>query len=139
MLRISSSQLKNINSKVFKNLLPALALVVETVTKGVDIGGPGVVQFVMLQCVKDCGLHNLNIDMIISFACLIGWLDSSPVEIQIKLRHDLQKPGWAGVNIGMAPWMALITTHAIACAIARAIAGPQSLAHYDSYRRPSSV
>jgi hypothetical protein len=31
-------------------------------------------------CVEDCGLHNQNIDMIILFACLVDWLDSSPVE-----------------------------------------------------------
>jgi len=31
-------------------------------------------------CVKDCGLHNENIDMIILFACLVGWHDSLPVE-----------------------------------------------------------
>ncbi len=30
-------------------------------------------------CDKDCGLS--NIDMIILFACLVGWLNSSPVEI----------------------------------------------------------
>jgi len=33
-------------------------------------GGGGVVYNV---CIKDCGLHNQNINMI--FACLIGWLD----------------------------------------------------------------
>jgi len=32
-------------------------------------------------CVKDCGLHNKNIDMIILFACLVGWLDSSFIGI----------------------------------------------------------
>jgi hypothetical protein len=31
-------------------------------------------------CFKDCGLHNRNIDMIFLFACLVGWLNSSPVE-----------------------------------------------------------
>jgi hypothetical protein len=31
-------------------------------------------------CVKDFGLHNKNIDMIILFASLVGLLDSSPVE-----------------------------------------------------------
>jgi len=29
------------------------------------------------MCVKDCGLHNRNIDMIILFACLAAWLDST--------------------------------------------------------------
>jgi len=37
------------------------------------------------MCVKDCGLHNKNIDMIILLACLVGWIDSSPVEIQKNL------------------------------------------------------
>jgi len=32
-----------------------------------------------------------SIDMIILFACLLGWLNSSPVEIQKQLRHDLLK------------------------------------------------
>ncbi len=42
------------------------------------------------MCVKDCGLKNQSIDMIILFACLNGWLDSSSaVEIQKNLRHDL--------------------------------------------------
>jgi len=36
-----------------------------------------------------------NIDMIILFACLVGWLNSSPVK---KLRHDLLKTAWAAVN-----------------------------------------
>jgi len=35
-------------------------------------------------CVKDFGLHNQNIDMIIFLACLVGWLYSSPVEIKDK-------------------------------------------------------
>jgi len=29
--------------------------------------------------IKDCGLHNQNFDLIILFACLFGWLNSSPV------------------------------------------------------------
>jgi len=37
------------------------------------------------MCVKDCGLHNQNLNMIILLACLVGWLDSSPVEIQKKI------------------------------------------------------
>ncbi len=32
-------------------------------------------------CVKDCGLHNQNIDMIILFECLVGRLVGRPVEI----------------------------------------------------------
>jgi len=35
-------------------------------------------------CVKDCGFHNQNIDMIILFACFVGWHNSSPVEIEKK-------------------------------------------------------
>jgi len=38
-----------------------------------------------VQCVKDFGLHNQNIIIEILFACLVGWLDSSPVEIPKKL------------------------------------------------------
>ncbi len=34
------------------------------------------------MCVKDCGFHNQNIDVIILYACLVGWLKYSPVEIQ---------------------------------------------------------
>jgi hypothetical protein len=30
-----------------------------------------------------------HINMIILFACLVGWLDSSPIEIKKKLRHNL--------------------------------------------------
>jgi len=44
--------------------------------------------------------------MIILFACLVGWLDPTPIEIIKKIRHDLLKPDWAGVNTGMAPCMA---------------------------------
>jgi len=48
--------------------------------------------------------------MIILFPCLVGWLDSSPIEIFFfKLRHNLPKTAWAyswggimaGVNTGM--------------------------------------
>ncbi len=39
-------------------------------------------------CVKDCGHPNQSIDVIILFACLVGWLDSSPLDSK-KLRHDL--------------------------------------------------
>jgi hypothetical protein len=38
-------------------------------------------------CVKDFGLHNQNIKMIILFVCLVYWLNSSPLELK-KLRHD---------------------------------------------------
>jgi len=34
-----------------------------------------------------CGQRNQNIDMII--VLIVGWLNSSPVEIKKKLRHDL--------------------------------------------------
>jgi len=33
------------------------------------------------MCGKDYELHNQDIDTIILFACLVAWLDSSPVEI----------------------------------------------------------
>jgi len=46
--------------------------------------------------------------MLILFACLSGWLDASPVEIKTKLRHG--HPAWAGVNTGIAPCMALVST-----------------------------
>jgi hypothetical protein len=42
-------------------------------------------------CVKDCGLDNQNIDMIILYSCLVGWLDSLPVEIQIKIKAQSLK------------------------------------------------
>jgi len=48
-------------------------------------------------CAKDCGLHNQNIDFIILFACLVGWLDSSPVE----LGHDQFKK-LLGLMLGLA-------------------------------------
>ncbi len=38
-------------------------------------------------CVNNCALHNQNIDMIILFACLFGWLDSLLLEIE-KIRHN---------------------------------------------------
>ncbi len=41
--------------------------------------------------------------MIILFACLVDRLDSSPIEIKKKLRQDLQKPAWAGINNDLAP------------------------------------
>ncbi len=40
------------------------------------------------MCVKDCGLYNQNIDMIYLVECLVGWLNSSHIEIQKKLMHD---------------------------------------------------
>ncbi len=36
------------------------------------------------MCVKDCGLHNFNIDIIILFAYLIGWLNFSPEKIKAQ-------------------------------------------------------
>jgi len=36
------------------------------------------------MCVKDCGLHNQNINMVIIIAFLVGWLNSIRVEIQKK-------------------------------------------------------
>jgi hypothetical protein len=67
-------------------------------------------------CVKDCGLHNQNIDMIILFACLVARLNSSPVEIKKnegKIFKNLL--GLArGVNTVMAPCIALVSTHPIA-------------------------
>ncbi len=36
--------------------------------------------------VKECGLHNQNIDMIILFACFVGWFDSSFLEIWIWIK-----------------------------------------------------
>jgi len=44
-------------------------------------------------------LKTKKIDMIIIFACLVGWLNSSPVEIQKKIEIGLLL---AGVNTGMA-------------------------------------
>jgi len=38
-------------------------------------------------CVKDCGLHYQNIDMIILFSCLVGWFNSSPEEIKKIKEH----------------------------------------------------
>jgi hypothetical protein len=53
-------------------------------------------------CVKDCGLHNQNINMIILFACLVGWLDTSPVKKNGTIFKKLlglmlglaRKPAW---------------------------------------------
>ncbi len=39
--------------------------------------------------VKDCGPHNQNSHLIIVFACLVAWLDTSLVEIKKKIRHGL--------------------------------------------------
>ncbi len=41
------------------------------------------------MCVKDCGHHNQTIDKIILFACLVGWLESSPRTNEKKLRHEV--------------------------------------------------
>ncbi len=42
-----------------------------------------------------------NIVMIILFACLVGWLNSSLVEMKKEIRHNLKKTSWAGMNTGM--------------------------------------
>ncbi len=56
-------------------------------------------------CVKDCGLHNQNINPVISFACLVVYLDYSPVEIK-KIKVQFLKTAWAyawdGKNIAIA-------------------------------------
>ena len=38
--------------------------------------------FTTAMCAKDCGINNQNIDILILIACLVAWLDSSPVEIK---------------------------------------------------------
>jgi len=57
-------------------------------------------------CAKDYGLHDQNIDMIILFACLVGWLESSLVEIKNKNKEQSLRKllglMLSGVNIGMA-------------------------------------
>jgi len=40
-----------------------------------------------------------NKNMIIICACLVGWLDSSPVE---KIKAQSLKTTWAGANTGMS-------------------------------------
>jgi hypothetical protein len=40
--------------------------------------------FTATMCAKDCGFNNKNIDILILFACLVAWLDSSPAEIKKK-------------------------------------------------------
>jgi len=45
--------------------------------------------FTTAMCAKDCGINNQNIDILILFACLVAWLDSSPAEIKKKLGHNL--------------------------------------------------
>jgi len=52
-------------------------------------------------CFKDCGLYIKNIDMMILFACLVGWLHSSPVEIKKKIKAQSLKSAWAGTNNSM--------------------------------------
>ncbi len=54
--------------------------------------------------VTDFGLHNQNIDMIILFACLVGWLDSSLVEIEKRIKAQSLK-NWS---------MSLVSAHTIA-------------------------
>jgi len=38
-------------------------------------------------CNMDCGLHYQNIDLIIVFACLVGWLNFSPVVNFINVKR----------------------------------------------------
>jgi hypothetical protein len=40
---------------------------------------------------KACGFHNQNNNMDILFACLVNWLDSSPVEINKKIKAQSLK------------------------------------------------
>jgi len=61
------------------------------------------------MCANDCGLHNQNIDKIILFAYLFGWLYYSSVEIKQNKAQT-----WAGVNTGMAFISTRTITHAIA-------------------------
>ncbi len=71
------------------------------------------------MCVKDCGLHNKNIDMKILLACLVGWIDSSPVEIQKNL-------GTIFKNLLGLAWLTIRPMHGPMHMYLR---GPQSLAH----------
>ncbi len=61
-------------------------------------------------CITDCGLRNQKYYMMVLFAYLIGWLNSSPIEIKI-LKHDFLKitrvRAWAGMNSGMQVHMRL--------------------------------
>jgi len=45
-------------------------------------------ELTFIVCVKECRLIKI-INMIILFACIVGWLDSPNVEIKKKLTHDL--------------------------------------------------
>ena len=66
---------------------PALA---EDWSKDVEDAWKALFRFLFYaMCFMDCGLHNQNIDVIILFACLVGWPNSSPVKIKKRLRHDL--------------------------------------------------
>jgi len=53
----------------------------------------------------------------IFFACLIGKLDSSPVEIKKNKAPSLKKTAWAYACVGVNTIMAFISPHAIAHAI----------------------
>jgi len=53
------------------------------------------------MCVKDCGLHNQNIDVIILFARLVDWLNSLPVYIQKKIKAQMLKYSFSRVKNGM--------------------------------------
>ncbi len=41
-------------------------------------------------CVKYCGLHNQNINMIALFACLVGWLNYLLVEFFLNKAQSLK-------------------------------------------------
>jgi len=78
-------------------------------------------------CVKDCGLHKQNIDVVIVFVCLVGWLDSSPKEILKILSMIFKKLLGlilAAVNTGMALVQVPANVH-----VHVRLRGPQSLAH----------
>jgi len=79
----------------------------------------------MLPCVSRCVAFTIkNIGIIILFACLVGWLDSSPIEILKKIRQNQKNCfglgrdyenswTWAGLNMSAC-------ASAIACVLTRA-------------------
>jgi hypothetical protein len=55
-----------------------------------------------------------NIVMIILFACLVGWLNSSLVEMKKEIRHNLKNHlGWHEYRHGHASARANVTVHAL--------------------------